>query len=215
MANTTIRKPTATLPKEIFDVDVTNHELLKLSYEAYLANRRSVSATTKTRGEVRGGGKKPWRQKGTGRARVGSSRNPLWRTGGVVFGPRGIENYTKTVNKRAKRTALRQALTLANKAGKVNVVTVNIKNGKTAEMVALLKQNNLQDTRRVLLVVEEKTPVLSRAAANMQSVYLTHALYLSVYHILNADKIIMTPAALEQVKTWLASSTESSRSEEK
>ena len=84
-----------TLPKSVFAVEVRNHELLKLAYDAYLANNRLASATTKQRGEVRGGGKKPWRQKGTGRARFGSIRNPIWRGGGIVFGPRGNENYTK------------------------------------------------------------------------------------------------------------------------
>ncbi len=83
------------LPKDIFAVEVPNHELLKLAYDSYLANARLASATTKQRGEVSGGGKKPWKQKGTGRARFGSSRNPIWRGGGVVFGPRGNENYTK------------------------------------------------------------------------------------------------------------------------
>ena len=92
----------AALPKSVFEVDVPNHELLKLAYDAFLANSRQASATTKTRGEVRGGGKKPWRQKGTGRARFGSTRNPIWRHGGIVFGPRGNENYTKKLSKTAK-----------------------------------------------------------------------------------------------------------------
>ena len=89
-----------TLPKSVFAVEVPNHELLKLAYDAYLANNRLASATTKQRGEVRGGGKKPWRQKGTGRARFGSIRNPIWRGGGIVFGPRGNENYTKKISKK-------------------------------------------------------------------------------------------------------------------
>ena len=83
MAETTKK----TLPKEIFNVEVTNHELLKVAYNAYSANARSAAAKTKTRGEVRGGGAKPWRQKGTGRARQGSRRAPQWTGGGVVFGP--------------------------------------------------------------------------------------------------------------------------------
>ncbi len=94
MAQTTVKPtPKTTLPKSVFGVKVENHELLKLAYESYLAAGRSVSAVTKRRGEVSGGGKKPWKQKGTGRARFGSSRNPIWRGGGIVFGPLGIENY--------------------------------------------------------------------------------------------------------------------------
>ena len=94
------------LPSSVFAVQVPNHELLKLAYDASLANNRLASATTKQRGEVRGGGKKPWRQKGTGRARFGSIRNPIWRGGGIVFGPRGNENYTKKISKTSKRVAL-------------------------------------------------------------------------------------------------------------
>lgn len=200
-------KPTATtttaLPKEVFAVEVKNHELLKLAYDSYLANSRQVGAKTKTRGEVSGGGKKPWRQKGTGRARFGSSRNPIWRTGGIVFGPRGVENYTKSVNKNAKRVALRQALTLAAKAKKIDVVD-NIKiTGKTRDMVAFLKDNKAESTRRILLVVDEKTPELLRATANLQSIHMVRSTYLSVFHILNADKIIVTKPALKLVSEWL------------
>lgn len=204
MAETTKKPASTTLPKNIFAVDVPNHELLKLAYEAYLANNRVSTATTKTRGEVRGGGKKPWRQKGTGRARFGSTRNPIWRTGGIVFGPRGVENYTKTVNKQAKRTALRQALTLANEAGKISVVEAVKTTGKTREIVSFLSDNKAADARRVLLVVDEKTPELIKSTANLQSTLLVRATYLSVYHILNADKIFMTKPALERVKEWLS-----------
>ncbi|NCQ53993.1 50S ribosomal protein L4 [Candidatus Saccharibacteria bacterium CG11_big_fil_rev_8_21_14_0_20_41_19] len=188
------------LPKEIFAVEVKNHELLKLAYDSYLANSRTASATTLQRGEVRGGGKKPWKQKGTGRARFGSSRNPIWRGGGVVFGPRGNENYTKTITTTSKRVALRQALSLANKAGKIVVLDFKT-TGKTAETVKLLADNKLD--RKVLLVVDEKTPEILRSTNNVQRLLLTRANYLSVYHILNADKIVITPAALAVVTSWL------------
>lgn len=193
------KKPT--LPKTVFDVDVTNHELLKLAYDSYLSNARQASATTKQRGEVRGGGKKPWRQKGTGRARFGSSRNPIWRGGGIVFGPRGNENYTKTIPTATKRLAVRQALTVANKAGKVNVAEIKAA-GKTKEIADFLKKQKI-DARRVLLVVDEKTPELIRATKNIQSVELVRATYLSVYHILNADVIVLNAAAIKAVEAWL------------
>src|SRR5665213_2395344 len=98
------------LDKSVFDIEPKNHELLKANYVAYLANGRENLAVTKTRGLVRGGGKKPWRQKGTGRARFGSSRNPIWRGGGAAFGPTGNENYTRKLSLSAKRQAIRQAL---------------------------------------------------------------------------------------------------------
>ena len=201
MAETT--KPAAAktaLPKEVFNVEVTNHELLKLAYDSYLANNRLASATTKQRGEVRGGGKKPWKQKGTGRARFGSSRNPIWRGGGIVFGPRGNENYTKKLTTKSKRVAVKQALTLANEAKKVIVKDIKT-TGKTAEIVKFLEDNKLN--RKTLIVVDEKTPELIRATNNIQNVLLVRATYLSVYHVLNADHIVLSTKSVPVIKDWL------------
>jgi large subunit ribosomal protein L4 len=200
MAETTKTAATA-LPNEVFNVTVENHELLKLAYDSYLANSRLASATTKQRGEVRGGGKKPWKQKGTGRARFGSSRNPIWRGGGVVFGPRGNENYTKKLSTTSKHVALRQALTLANEAGKIVVKDIKT-TGKTSEVVKFLADNKLD--RKVLIVVDEKTPEILRATNNIQNALLIRSTYLSVYHILNADKIVLSTKSVETIKTWLA-----------
>ena len=186
-----------TLPKSVFAVEVRNHELLKLAYDAYLANNRLASATTKQRGEVRGGGKKPWRQKGTGRARFGSIRNPIWRGGGIVFGPRGNENYTKKISKTSKRVALRQALTV--KADKVLVADIKT-TGKTAEVAKFLKENNLN--RRVLIVAE-KTDELIRATNNISEALLVSPIYLNVFDILNADHIVIAPKAIETIENWL------------
>ena len=186
-----------TLPKSVFAVEVRNHELLKLAYDSYLANNRLASATTKQRGEVRGGGKKPWRQKGTGRARFGSIRNPIWRGGGIVFGPRGNENYTKKISKTSKRVALRQALTV--KSDKVLVADIKT-TGKTAEVAKFLKENNLN--RRVL-VVTEKTDELIRATNNISEALLVSPMYLNVFDILNADHIVIAPKAIETIENWL------------
>lgn len=191
---------TTKLPEEVFAVEVANHELLKLAYDAYLANSRTASATTKTRGLVRGGGKKPWKQKGTGRARFGSSRNPIWRGGGIVFGPLGIENYTKKIATRAKRQAIRQALTLASQANKVHVLDVTT-TGKTAEVVKFLADNKLE--RKVLIAVDEKTPELIRATNNLENVLLVSTKYLNVFHVLNADAIVLSNGSLATLKTWL------------
>jgi large subunit ribosomal protein L4 len=188
------------LPKEVFNVEVNNHELLKLAYDSYLANSRLASATTKQRGEVRGGGKKPWKQKGTGRARFGSTRNPIWRGGGIVFGPRGNENYTKKLSTTSKRVAVKQALTLANEAKKIVITDVKT-TGKTAEVAKFLADNKF--ARKTLIVVDEKTPELLRATKNIQNVLLIRATYLSVYHILNADHIVLSPKAVPVIKDWL------------
>lgn len=200
MADAVKTEVKTTLPKEVFAVEVKNHELLKLAYDAYLANNRLASATTKTRGEVRGGGRKPWKQKGTGRARFGSTRNPIWRGGGIVFGPLGNENYTKRIPTQAKRQAIRQALTLANEAKKVHVLDIKT-TGKTAEIVKFLSDNKLD--RNVLIAVDEKTPEIIRATNNLQNVVLVSAKYLSVYHILNADHIVLSKASLPILKSWL------------
>ncbi len=195
-------KPAVALPKEVFAVDVANHELIKRAYEAYLANGRENYAITKTRGLVRGGGKKPWKQKGTGRARFGSSRNPIWRGGGIVFGPNGTENYTITIPTAQKRLATRQALSLANKSNKIIVDEFVTKDGKTKATVDLLAKHKL--TRRTLLVVEDKTELIDRATRNVSNVKVVQAMYLNVYDIMNADKIVMTKASVELVKNWLS-----------
>lgn len=189
-----------TLPKAIFAVDVTNHELLKLAYDSYLAAGRNANPRTLERGDVRGGGKKPWKQKGTGRARFGSTRNPIWRGGGIVFGPTGTENHTKRISTASKRVAVKQALSLANKAKKITVDSVKT-TGKTSEVAKFLEKNKF--TRRTLLVVDEKTPELVRATSNLQNVVLVRATYLNVYHILNADHIVIESSAVKTIEKWL------------
>lgn len=189
-----------TLPKEIFSVEVPNHELLKLAYDAFLANARLSSASTKTRGDVRGGGKKPWKQKGTGRARFGSSRNPIWRGGGIAFGPTGSENYSKRLTTAQKRIAIKQALTLAAKANKIKTLDVKM-SGKTVDAVKFIAENKLD--RNIILVVEDKTPEIMRSTNNVQNLLVVKPKYLSVYYILNADHIVITPASLAIVKEWL------------
>lgn len=199
----TVKKPVqkVTLLKDIFDVEVNNHELLKLAYDSYLANSRSAHAKTKKRGEVSGGGIKPWKQKGTGRARFGSSRNPIWRGGGIAFGPNGSENHTKRLSTISKRVAVRQALTLANKAKKIVILDFKT-TGRTSEAAKFLANNKLE--RRVLMVVDEKTPQILRATNNIQNILLIRANYLSVYHILNADKIVLSPKSVDVINSWLA-----------
>jgi large subunit ribosomal protein L4 len=205
MAETT-KPTTATLPKDIFGVEVPNHELLKVAYDAYLANARSAAAKTKKRGEVSGGGKKPWKQKGTGRARFGSTRNPIWRGGGIAFGPTGEQNYTKKLPTGAKRVALRQALSLANTAKKI-VVADFTPSGKAKDTVKLLKDNKVSNEARVLLVVDMKNDEIRRSTNNLNQVKVVSAMYLNVFDILNADTILMTKKALDTVKEWLGKET--------
>lgn len=193
----------ATLNKDIFGLDVENHELVKLAYDAYLANSRSSHAKTLKRGEVRGGGKKPWRQKGTGRARFGSTRNPIWRHGGVAFGRTGEENFTKKLAKNSKRLAVRQALSMKNAEKAVFVLDAAVKlDGKTKSAVKVLKDMKL-DGKNVLAVAAEKTPEVLRSTNNLPNVKLVRATYLNVFDIMNADAIVFSEAALKATENWL------------
>lgn len=193
----------ATLNKDVFGLTVENHELVKLAYDAYLANSRSSHAKTLKRGEVRGGGKKPWKQKGTGRARFGSTRNPIWRHGGVAFGRTGEENFTKKMAKSSKRLAVRQALSMKNADKAVFVLDKEVKlTGKTKDAVKVLKDLKL-DGKNVLAVAAEKTPEVLRSTNNLPNVKLVRATYLNVFDIMNADAIVFSEAALKATENWL------------
>ncbi len=193
----------ATLNKDIFGLTVENHELVKLAYDAYLANSRSSHAKTLKRGEVRGGGKKPWKQKGTGRARFGSTRNPIWRHGGVAFGRTGEENFTKKMAKSSKRLAVRQALSMKNAEKAVFVLDKEVKlTGKTKDAVKVLKDMKLEG-KNVLAVAAEKTPEVLRSTNNLPNVKLVRATYLNVFDIMNADAIVFSEAALKATENWL------------
>lgn len=194
----------ANLNPEIFELKVENHELLKTAYDAYLANSRSSHAKTLKRGEVSGGGKKPWKQKGTGRARFGSTRVPIWRHGGVAGGRTGNENFTKKLSRSAKQNAVRQALSLQNADKKIIVIdSLKVKDGKTKEALKVLSANKITDNDGVLIVVKEKDDLALRATNNIANVKLVRATYLNVFDILNADKIIIVEDALPELENWL------------
>ena len=198
-----ISKTAATIPKGVFDVEIKNHQLMHQAYEAYRANGRSRYAHVKDRSEVRGGGRKPWRQKGTGRARHGSIRSPIWRTGGVTFGPADNRNFSKSISKNAKRQAIRQALTVAINSDAVKVVAdVDFKDGKTKTADEFFK--NIESTRGVLLVVANKTDEIVRATNNLDYVRVSQANYLNVYSILTSHSVVIEKSALEIIGNWLA-----------
>ena len=192
----------ATLHQDIFNLKVKNHELIKLAYDTYLANSRSSHAKTLRRGEVSGGGKKPWKQKGTGRARFGSTRNPIWRHGGVAFGRTGLENFTKKISKTAKHLAIKQALSLKHNA-KAIITTETLQfTGKTKDTISILK--NLKLTHEnILIVVAEKTPEAVRGTNNIANLKLVRATYLNVFDIMNAYVIVFDQASLRTIEKWL------------
>jgi large subunit ribosomal protein L4 len=170
---------------------------------AYLANQRLGTAKTKTRTEVRGGGRKPWRQKGTGRARHGSIRSPIWRGGGITFGPTGQQNFKQALPRKIKRLALKSALTVKVNAGSLIVLDqLTMDAPKTKEMVAVL--GNLNTGRKVLIVTGTTQENVVKSARNIPGVKTTNANQLNVYDILNTDNLVITRDAVAQVEEVFA-----------
>lgn len=192
-----------TLGKEVFAVEVQPN-LIKQAYNAYLSNGRSAQPNVLTRGLVRGGGRKPWRQKGTGRARVGSIRVPNWRGGGVVFGPTGLENHIVQLPIKMKRLAIRQALSAQAADHRVIVIEDFSTDGKTKTTAELLKKIGV--TRQTLLVVTDRSDMVDRATRNLADLTVVQSMYLNVFHVMNADSIIITKAALAEIENWLGAS---------
>lgn len=190
----------ATLNKDIFAAEI-NQQLVGDAYRAYLANGRTNNAKTLKRGEVRGGGRKPWKQKGTGRARFGSIRVPIWRGGGIAFGPTGNENYTIDMPTKAKRAALRQALSIKATAKAVVVLDEFAATGKTKDAAALLSK--VGGEGNVLLVLATKAGKADQATRNLTGVKTVAATYLNVFDVMNADMIVIEKPAVEVIEKWL------------
>ena len=184
------------LSEEIFAAPVNTavmHEVVK----AYLANQRQGTQSALTRSEVSGGGIKPWRQKGTGRARQGSTRSPQWRHGGVVFAAKP-RCYRISVNKKVKRLAMKSALSAKVNENELIVFNaLDIAAPKTKEMVKVLKAI---DVDRALIVLAEKDEIVERAASNIPGVKTTLVGTLNVYEILKYEKLILTQDALAKVE---------------
>lgn len=169
---------------------------------AHMANRRSGTASTKTMGEVAGTGKKPWRQKGTGRARAGSFQSPLWRGGGVTFGPKP-RDFSKKVNARTRQLALRKALSERLKAGDVILVDdLKLASPKTKEFTGVMSALELNGT--TLVVAQEADKNLTLASRNLPNVALTTSDSLNTYDVLRPDKLLFTRSAFEKVEARLA-----------
>ena len=169
------------------------HEVVK----AHLANCRQGTQSALTRAEVSGGGIKPWRQKGTGRARQGSTRSPQWRHGGVVFAPKP-RDYTIRVNKKVKRIAMKSALSGKVEGGELILVNeLNIKAAKTKEMVKVLEALKAE---KALIVLTEPNVVVERAARNIPGVKTTLVGTLSPYEILKYEKLILTEASAKKIE---------------
>lgn len=189
-----------TLSDAVFGAEV-NQGLLHEVVQMYLANQRQGTSDTKTRSEVSGGGRKPWRQKGTGRARAGSTRAPNWRHGGVAFGPHP-RKYGWTMPKKARRAALRQALSAKVAAGELIVVdSFDVTAPRTKDVVALLRMLNAE--KKAYIVTAEQNLNVYKSARNIPGVNSNAARNLNVYEVLNAGKLVLTKDAVATVEEVL------------
>ena len=185
------------LSDNVFAVEY-NEPLIHQAIVTRLANERQGTKSTLTRTEVRGGGIKPWRQKGTGRARQGSIRAPQWTGGGVVFAPKP-RDFSQKVNKQAKRSALVSALSAKLADGNLVVVDeLKLEAAKTKEMVAVLKALGIE--KRALLVVTEANADVVRATNNIPTVVTLNNSLINVYDVMANEKLVMTKAAVEKIE---------------
>lgn len=180
---------------EIFAVPLKEH----LLYEAvinYRANQRQGTASTKTRGEVRGGGRKPWRQKGTGRARAGSTRSPIWKGGGTTFGPKP-RDYSYSLPKKAKKTALKSVLSMKLAEKQLLIVdALKLKEPKTKEFVALIKNLKLDSA---LIIDQHDNKNLFLAARNVPKTKVIDVSQVTVYDVLNHNWLVLTKKAFDSL----------------
>jgi large subunit ribosomal protein L4 len=188
-----------TLNEAIFGAKTRPH-LLHQAVVMQLANRRAGSAATKTKGFVSGGGKKPWRQKGTGRARAGSTRSPIWVGGGTTFGPHP-RDYSYRLPRTARREALLSALSLKNRDGKIIVVDkFELDEGKTKLMVRALAELKVQSA---LVVIPQSDVKIERSARNLPKIKVLRVEGLNVYDLLRYEHLILTDGALKRLEERL------------
>ncbi len=185
------------LNDNVFGIDVNEHAVYE-AVKSLLANKRQGTQSAKSRGEVRGGGRKPWRQKGTGRARQGSTRSPNWVGGGIVFAPKP-RDYSYRINRKVRQLAMKSALTSKVQDAELKVLdALTFEAPKTKEMLAVLK--NLNVGKKTLIVLAEVNDAVIKSANNLPNVETTLASTLNVYDILNNDSFIMTEAAVRKVE---------------
>ncbi|MES2201575.1 MAG: 50S ribosomal protein L4 [candidate division FCPU426 bacterium] len=192
----------AELNDKVFKAEVSE-AILHSAVVTYLANQRQGTAKTKTRGEVSGGGIKPWKQKGTGRARQGSIRAPQWKGGGTVWGPQP-RDYSKVLNRKTRQTALKSALTVKNNDGQLVVLeSFDLAAIKTKQVIEFLKKFKATDTK-VLLISEKLSDAVKKSARNIEKFHYTTAGSVSPYELLWADKVFVTLGAIKMIEEVLA-----------
>ena len=185
------------LNDNVFGVEINEH-LVHLAVVSQLANGRQGTQSAKTRSEVSGGGRKPWRQKGTGHARQGSTRSPQWRHGGIALGPKP-RSYRFTLNKKVRKLAMLSALSAKVSANEMVVVdAIKTDEFKTKTMVAMLKA--LEAEKKTLIVLDAVDAKVIKSAANIEGVKTTQYNTLNVYDILNCDKFVIVEGAVKKLE---------------
>lgn len=199
----------AELPEEIFGVKVKD-DLVHQAYVAHISNSRKVLADTKDRGEVRGGGKKPWKQKGTGRARHGSSRSPIWKGGGVTFGPTTERNYSKKINKKMKTKAL--CMVLSSKVrDKELIILDDPKLNKVSTKLMSSALGKLPINGKVLLSLSKKDDRIFKSVKNIPNTSMIASDALNVADLLKNKTLILNKEGIEKIKeTYIINSHKSS-----
>ena len=188
------------LNASVFGVE-ENKQVMHDAVLVYQANMRQDTAKTKKRDEVSGGGKKPWRQKGTGRARAGSTRSPMWVGGGCVFGPTGVQNHKLSQNRKEHKLALKCAYSAQAKNGLIVVDEFKFDSIKTKNVVAMLKA--LKADKKSLIVISDLDENLIASAANIANVVVTPVTNVSVYDLMYFDNVIMDKATVKMVEEAL------------
>jgi large subunit ribosomal protein L4 len=192
------------LPKDVFG-QIAKPELIHQAVVAQQANRRLTIASTKDRSEVSGGGRKPWRQKGTGRARHGSIRSPIWVGGGITFGPTKERNFSQKLNRRMARRALEGALAEKAKDNKVLIIEdINLENPKTKEIASIIKNLSLDGS--ALLVISSKDDAIKRAARNLPGITVVKNDQLTAWNVLKYRYLIINQASLSELKAKFSKS---------
>lgn len=195
------KKSDIDVKSKIFNIS-GKEKLLSEVIVSYLANMRLAHAKTKRRGEVSGGGKKPWKQKGTGRARTGSSRNPLWRGGGIIFGPIGEENHTRIIPKGKKRLALNAALS-AKKNDIYILDKLELTAPKTKEAVGILKKLPVKGKTLIIFNEKEDSNLITKSFSNIEKTNTAFYKNLNSYDVLNNDTLVFVGSTMEDTIKFL------------
>lgn len=191
----------------IFAVEM-NKSAVRQTLLAYEANQRQGTHSTKTRAHVRGGGRKPWKQKGTGRARQGSIRSPQWRGGAIIFGPQP-RSYNQKTNRKVRRIAINSALSQLRSDNRITVIKeLGFKDPKTKQFVELLGRLNVEQGQRILILLAGSDDAFRKSARNLPSVLVSDVQNVNVYNLLTCDHLVTTPESLKALEAQFAAKEE-------